>query len=208
MAAGPLSDGVGSYDEIDKVVHLPRLNQLEFVGRSARSGIISHLSLPTGVDVTLYADVISGQGGVTEHFLPPSLKHISMARNITAINFPVDTSNACPIGYIGPNRTIYIKASNAEAIKDVDDGSFSYEAIRSFQPVSATEVEKILFDGFQGHVDQHEASQAPLFAAFQLMESLRLIIFVDCSSQAFITVLQKTEPEVVCPSLPLPGMSI
>ena len=55
VAAGPLNDGVGSHSDADKVVHLPRLNRL---GRSVRSGIILHLSLPTRVYVTLNADVM------------------------------------------------------------------------------------------------------------------------------------------------------
>jgi hypothetical protein len=201
VAAGPLSEDVGSHDDLDKVVHLPHLNQLELVGRSARSGIISHLSLPVGVDVTLRADTMSSQDGVTEHFLPSSLEHIPMARNVTAINFSVTTSNICSIRYIGPNGTIYITASNAEAIEDTDDGGFSYEAIRSFQPISTMEVAKILFDGFQGYVSQPEASEAPHFAAFRSMENLCSITLVDCSSQMFIAVLQITEPEIICPSL-------
>lgn len=201
VAAGPLSDDAGSHDDLDKVVRLPRLNQLELVGRSARSGIIAHLSLPVGVDVTLRADVISSQDGITEHFLPPSLEHIPMARNITAVNFSITTSDICSLRYIGPNGTIYITASNAEAIEDIEDGGFSYEAIRSFQPISATEVEKILFDGFQGYVNQHEVSEAPHFLAFRTMQNLRSITLVDCSSQLFTTVLQITEPEIICPSL-------
>ncbi|KAF9651511.1 hypothetical protein BDM02DRAFT_3110625, partial [Thelephora ganbajun] len=201
VAAGPLSDDAGSHDDLDRVVHLPHLNQLEFVGRSARSGIISHLSLPAGVDVTLRADVMSSQDGITEQFLPSSLEHIPMARNVTAINFSITTSDICSLRYIGPNGTIYITASNAEAIEDVEDGSFSYEAIRSFQPISTAEVEKILFDGFQGHVSQHEVSDAPHFIAFRTMENLRSITLVDCSSQLFIAVLQITEPETICPSL-------
>ena len=201
VAAGPLSDDAGSHDDVNKVVHLPHLNQLELVGRSARSGIISHLSLPVGVDVTLRADVLLSQDGITEHFLPSSLEHIPMARDITAINFSITTSDICSLRYIGPNGTIYITASNAEAIEDVEDGSFSYEAIRSFQPISGTDVEKVLFDGFQGCVSQHEASEAPHFRAFRTMENLRSITLVDCSSQLFIAVLQITEPEIICPSL-------
>ena len=92
-------------------------------------------------------------------------------------------------------------ASNADAIEDVEDGGFSYEAIRSFQPISAIEVEKILFDGFQGYVSQHEAPEAPHFLAFQAMENLHSITLVDCSSQLFIVVLQVTDPEIICPSL-------
>ena len=201
VAAGPLSDDAGSHDELDKVVHLPHLNQLELVGRSARSGIISHLSLPVGVDVTLRADVAPSQDGITENFLPSSLEHIPMARNVTAINFSITTSDICSLRFIGPNGTIYITASNADAIEDVEDGGFSYEAIRSFQPISAIEVEKILFDGFQGYVSQHEAPEAPHFLAFQAMENLHSITLVDCSSQLFIAVLEVTDPEIICPSL-------
>ena len=201
VAAGPLSDDIGSHDEVDRVVHLPRLNQLELAGRSARSGIISHLSLPVGVDVTMRADVVSTRDGVTEHFLPSSLEHIPMARNVTAVNFSVTTSGICSIRYLGPNGTIYITASNAEAVDNEEDDRFSYEAIRSFQPVSTIGVEKILFDGFQVYADQRYASEAPHCAALRSMENLRSIILVDCSSQAFITVLQITEPEIICPSL-------
>lgn len=201
VAAGPLSDDAESQDDLDKVVHLPRLNQLELVGRSARSGIISYLSLPVGVDVTLRADVTSGKDGITEHFLPSSLEHIPMARNVTAINFSITTSEICSLRYIGPNGTIYITASNVEANEDVEGGSFSYEAIRSFQPITATEVEKILFDGFQGYVSQDEIPEAPHFLAFRTMKNLRSITLVDCSTQLFIAVLQATEPEITCPSL-------
>ena len=201
VAAGPLSDDVGSHDEVGKAVHLPRLCQLELVGRSAKSGIISHLYLPTGVDVTLRSDVVGGKDGVTEHFLPSSLERIPMARNVTAVNFSVTTSNVCSIRYIGPNGTIYITASNAEAIEDVDDGCFSHEAIRSFQPISATGVEKILLDGFRGEAKRHGIFETPHFVAFRSMENLRSIILVDCSTQVFIAVLQMTEPEIVCPSL-------
>ena len=201
VAAGPLSVDAGSHDDLDKVVHLPHLYQLELVGRSARSGIIAHLSLPIGVDVTLRADVISSQDGITEHFLPSSLEHIPMARNVTAVNFSIITSDICSLRYIGPNGTIYITASNAEAIEDIEDGGFSWEAIRSFQPISTTEVEKILFDGFQGYVNQHEVSEAPHFLAFRTMENLRSITLVDSSSLLFIAALQITEPEIICPSL-------
>jgi len=201
VVAGPLSSDAGSHDDLDRVVHLPCLNQLELVGRSVRSGIISHLSLPAGVDITLCADIISSQDGITKHFLPQSLEHIPMARSVTAINFSITTSDICSIRYIGPNGTIYIRASNAEAIEDLEDGGFSYEAIRSFQPISATEVEKILFDGFQPYISQHEVSKAPHFLAFRTMESLRSITLVDCSSQPFIAFLQITEPEIICPSL-------
>jgi hypothetical protein len=201
IAAGPLCDDAGSHDDLDKVVHLPRLNQLELAGRSARSGIISRLSLPVGVDVTLRADVISGQDGITERFLPSSLEHIPMARNVTAINFSVTTSDICSIRYMGPNGTIYITASNAEAIEDLDDGGFSNEAIRSLQPIPTTEVGKILFDGLQGHVNHHEIFEAPHFLALRSMENLRSITLVDCSSQMFITVLQIAKPEIICPSL-------
>ena len=201
VAAGPLSDDAGSHDDVDRVVHLPHLNQLELVGRSARTGIISHLSLPVGVDVTLRADVVSSREGITEHFLPSSLEHIPMARNVTAINFSITTSDICSLRYIGPNGTIYITASNAEAIEDLEDGSFSYEDIRSFQPISGTEVEKILFDGFQGYVGQYEASEAPQFQVFRTMENLSSITLFDCSSQSFIAILQTTEPEIICPSL-------
>ena len=148
VAAGPFCDEAGFDDDTDNIVHLPRLSQLELAGRSARSGIISHLSLPVGVDVTLRVDVMPSQDGVTRHFLPPSLEDIPMARNVTAINFWITTSDIRSPRYIGPNGTICITASNAEAIEDVEDGSFSYEAICSFQPISGTEVEKILFDGF------------------------------------------------------------
>lgn len=110
VAAGPLGDDVGSHDNVDKVVHLPHLNQLELVGRSARSGIISHLSLPVSAYVTLSADVVPSRDGVTENFLPSTLKHIPMARNVTAINFSVSTSCTCSIRYIGLNGTIYITA--------------------------------------------------------------------------------------------------
>ena len=201
VAAGPLSGEIGSQDEVERVVHLPRLSQLELVGRSARSGIISHLSLPVGVDVTMRADVVLTRDGVTEHFLPSSLEHIPMARNVTAVNFSAMTSGICSIRYIGPNGTIYITASNAEAVDNEDDDRFSYEAIRSFQPVSTMGIEKILFDGFQGYADQRYALDAPHCAALRSMENLRSIILVDCSSQAFITVLQITEPGIVCPSL-------
>jgi len=197
VAAGPLVDDIGSHDEVDRVVYLPRLNQLELAGRSARSGIISHLSLPVGVDVTMRADVVSTPDGVTKHFLPSSLEHIPMARNVTAVNFSATTSGICSIRYIGPNGTIYITASNAEATENEED-RFSYDAIRSFQPISSMGVEKILFDGFQVYASQRET---PHYVAFPSMENLRSITLVDCSSQAFITILQTTEPEIVCPSL-------
>jgi hypothetical protein len=66
------------------------------------------------------------QDGITEYFLPSSLEHIPMARNVTAINFSITTSDICSLRYIGPNGTIYITASNAEAIEDVEDGGFSF----------------------------------------------------------------------------------
>ena len=201
VAAGPLSDDAGSHDDLDKIVHLPRLKQLELVGRSARSGIIFHLSLPVGADVTLRADVAPSQDGITEHFLPSSVEHIPMARNVTAINFSITTSDLCSLRYIGPNGTILITASNAEAIEDVEDSLFSYEAIRSFQPISMTEVEKILIDGFQGYDNQLEASEAPYLVAFRTMEHLHSITLVDCSSQLFIAILQIAEPEIIFPSL-------
>ena len=201
VAAGPLNDGVGSHNDVDKVVHLPRLNRLELVGRSVRSGIIFHLSLPTGVYVTLHADVMSNENGVTEHFLPSSLEHIPMARNVTAINFSATTSNTCAIYYIGPNGTISIMASNAETIKDAEGGGFLYEAIRSFKPISTTEVEELLFDGFRGSVNKREASEAPYFLALQSMKNLLSLILVDCSTPLFIEVLQIMEPEIICPSL-------
>jgi hypothetical protein len=200
VAAGPLSDDAGSHDDLGKIVHLPHLNQLELVGRSARSGIICHLSLPIGADVTLRADVMSSQGGITEHFLPSSLEHIPMARNVTSINFSITTSDMCSLRYIGPNGTILITASNAEAIEDIEDGLFSYEAIRSFLPISTTEVDKILIDGFQQFCNQNEISHAH-FLAFRTMENLRSITLVDCSSQLFIAILQIAEPEIICPSL-------
>lgn len=201
VAAGPLSDDPRSHDDLDKIVHLPRLNQLELDGRSARSGIISHLSLPRGAGVILRADIILGQDGITEHFLPSSLEHIPMARNVTAINFSITTSDICSIRYIGPNGTILIKASNAEAIEDIEDDLFSHEAIRSFRPISTTEVEKILIDGFQKYDSQHESFDTPQFAAFRKMENLRSITLVDCSSQLFIAILQVAEPEIIFPLL-------
>lgn len=201
VAAGPLSDDAGSHDDLDKIIHLPRLSQLELVGRSARSGIICHLSLPIGVDVTLRADVASSQDGITEHFLPSSLDRIPMARNVTAINFSITTSDLCSLRYIGPNGTILITASNADAIEDVDDSLFSYEAIRSFQPIPTTEVEKLLIDGFQGYENAHEVFDAPHFVAFRTMENLRSITLVDCSSQLFFAILQSAEPEIIFPSL-------
>ena len=201
VAAGPLSDDPGSHDDLDKIVHLPRLSQLELIGRSARSGIICHLSLPVGADVTLRADVLSSQGGITELFLPSSLEHIPMARNVTAINFSINTSDMCSLRYIGPNGTILITASNAEAIEDIEDGLFSLEAILSFQPISTAEVKKILIDGFQGYYNQNEPPDAPYFIAFRTMENLRSITLVDCSSQLFIAILQTAEPEIIFPSL-------
>ncbi|KAF9792126.1 hypothetical protein BJ322DRAFT_15011 [Thelephora terrestris] len=198
VAAGPLCDDVESYDNLDKIVHLPRLSQLKLVGRSARSGIICHLALPVGADVTLRAGVMPSQDGITKHFLPSSLEHIPMARNVTVIRFTIDTADVCSLHYIGPNGTIYIEASNAVA---VEDGCFSYDAIRSFQPVSTIEVERILFNGFQGCVNQHEAFESPRFVAFRTMESLQSITLVDCPSQSLIAVLQPAKPEVVFPSL-------
>jgi len=195
-----MSDDIRSHDEVDRIVHLPRLNQLELAGRSALSGIISHLSLPIGVDVTMRAAIASTRDGVTELFLPSSLEHIPMARNVTAVNFSATTSGICSIRYIGPNGTIYITASNAEATENEEDDRFSYEAIRSFQPISTMDVEKILFDGFQVYVSQGEAPEAPHCVALRSMENLRSMILVDCSSQAF-SVLQIMEPEVICPSL-------
>ena len=200
VAAGPLSDDTGSHDEVDRVVHLPRLNQLELAGRSALSGIVSHLSLPAGVDMTMQADFVSTRDGATEHFLPSSLEHIPMARNVTAVNFSATTSGMCSIRYLGPNGTIYITASNVE-VTEHDDDRFLYDAIRSIQPISATGVEKILFDGFQVYTGQREPSEALHCVTFRSMENLRSIILVDCSTQAFITVLQLMEPEIICPSL-------
>ena len=124
VAAGPLSDNAGFHGDVDNVVHLPRLNQLEFIGRSARSGIISHLSLPVGADVTLRTDIISSQDGITEHFPPSSLEHLPMEINVIAINFSITTSDICSLRYIGPNGTIYITATNADTIKDVEGGNF------------------------------------------------------------------------------------
>lgn len=201
IAAGPLCDDAGSHDDLGKIVHLPRLNQLELVGRSARSGIICRLSLPVGADLTLRAEVKSTQGGITEHFLPSSLEHIPMARNVTSINFSITTPDLCSIRYIGPNGTILITASNAEAIEDIEDELFPYEAIRSLRPVSTAEVDKLLIDGFRGYDNQHETPHTPHFPAFRTMENLRSITLVDCSSQFFIAVLQTAEPEIICPSL-------
>ena len=200
-AAGPLSNDAGSQDDLYKIVHLPRLRQLKLVGCSVLSGIICHLSLPVGADVTLCADVMSGRDGITKHFLPSTLEHIPMARNITAINLSITASDMCSIRYMGANGTILITASNAEAIEDLEDDLFSYEAIRSFQPISTTDVEKILLDGFQGHDNQHQSSYAAHFIAFQKMENLRSITLVNCSSQLFIAILRTAEPGIICPSL-------
>lgn len=92
-------------------------------------------------------------------------------------------------------------ASNAETIKDAEGGGFLCEAIRSFKPISTTEVEELLFDGFRGSVNKREASEAPYFLALQSMKNLLSLILVDCSTPLFIEVLQITEPEIICPSL-------
>ena len=189
------------------MINLPRLRKLRLGDCPGKPGIIHHLVLPTGVEVSL------------KHYVPSSAIGIAIGLPLRMQNPPKFLTGFDRISFAegsqsvahfaGPYGTLYIRAPFvADRDPHNNPHDLATRCIYTFEPLDVSGVTEFLIENYSPmrRNSLESVQDSALHHCLRSLPKLRTLILVSCANATHFQALQMPDPDedgfsIVCPSL-------
>ena len=198
---GPFVDNAPSHHIVD----LPRLRKLRLGDCPSKPGMLHHLVLPPGIEVTLKPYIPSPVFGIAAD-LPLRLQSSpNLLTGIDRISFAEGSQSSAH--FAGPHGTLYIRAP-CVAGGDHNHHDLATRCIYTFEPLDVSGVTEFLIENYSPmrRNSLESVQDSSLHHCLRSLPKLRTLILVSCANATYFQALQMPDPDedgysIVCPSL-------
>ena len=189
------------------IVNLPRLRKLRLGDCPSKPGIVHHLTLPTGVEISLKHYIPSPAIGIVAD-LPLWIQNSpNSLTGIDRISFAEGSQTTTH--FAGPYGTLYVR-SPCIADEDIHNNphDLATRCIYTFEPLEVSGVTEFLIENYSPmrRNSLESVQDSALHHCLRSLPKLRTLILVSCANTTHFQVLQMPDPDedgfsMVCPSL-------
>ena len=188
------------------IVNLPRLRKLRLGDCPSKPGMLHHLVLPAGVEVTLKPCIPRHVNGIAAG-LPLQMENPpKLLTGMDRISFA--EGNQISVHFTGPHGTLYIRPSCAPDNHDYDPHELATRCICTFEPLDVSGVTEFLIENYTpARRNSLESVQdSALHHCLRSLPKLRTLILVSCANTTHFQALHVPDPDgdglsIVCPDL-------
>ena len=199
---GPFVDNAPS----SHIVNLPHLRKLRLGDCPSKPGMLHHLVLPAGVEVTLKPYIPSPIVGITAD-LPLRMQNPpNLLTEIDRISFA--EGSQISVHFTGPYGSLYVRATCSSGDNNYNPHELATRCIYTFKPLDVSGVTEFLIENYSPmRRNRLESVQdSPLHHCLRSLPKLRTLILVSCANTTHFQALQVPDPDedgfsVVCPGL-------
>jgi len=199
---GPFVDNSPS----DHTVNLPRLRKLRLGDCPSKPGMLHHLVLPAGVEVTLKPYIPNPVIGIAADLPLRTQKSPNLLTGIDRISFAEGSQTS--VHFAGPYGTLYIRAPcNADG-DDYSQHDHATRCIYTFEPLDVSGVTEFLIENYSPmrRNSLESVQDSEIHHCLRSLPKLRTLILVSCANATYFQALQMPDPDedgfsIVCPGL-------
>ena len=199
---GPFVDNAPSHHIVD----LPRLRKLRLGDCPSKPGMLHHLALPPGIEVTLKPYIPSPVFGIAAD-LPLRLQNSpNLLTGIDRISFAEGSQTSAH--FAGPHGTLYIRAPCVAGGDSYNHHDLATRCIYTFEPLDVSGVTEFLIENYSPmrRNSLESVQDSSLHHCLRSLPKLRTLILVSCANATHFQALQMPDPNedgysIVCPSL-------
>ena len=197
---GPFVDNAPSYH----IVNLPRLRKLRLGDCPSKPGMLHHLVLPAGVEVTLKPYIPSPFIGIAAD-LPLRMQNPpNILTGMDRISFA--EGSQISVHFTGPHGTLYIRAPHTPDDDDRNPHDLAARCIHTFEPLDVSGVTEFLIENYSPmrRNSLESVQDSALHHCLRSLPKLRTLILVSCANKTYFQALQVPDPNgdgfsIVCP---------
>ena len=203
---GPFVDNAPSHN----IVNLPHIRKLRLGDCPSKPGMLHHLVLPAGVEVTLKPYIPSPSFGIASD-LPLQLQNSpNFLTGIDRISFAEGSQSSAH--FTGPHGTLYIRAPCVPDEDNQNPHDLATRCIYTFEPLDVSGVTEFLIENYSPmRRNRLESVQdSALHHCLRSLPKLHTLILVSCANATHFQALQMPDPDpdtdangysIVCPNL-------
>lgn len=199
---GPFIDNAPSH----RTANLPRLRKLRLGDCPSKPGMLHHLVLPAGIEVTLKPYMPSPAIGIAAD-LPLRMQNSpNLLTGIDRISFAEGSQTS--VHFTGPYGTLYIRAPCSADDDDYHPHDLATRCIYTFEPLNVSGVTEFLVENYSPmrRNSLESVQDSALHHCLRSLPKLRTLILVSCANATHFQALQMPDPDedgfsIVCPSL-------
>jgi len=199
---GPFVDNAPSHH----IVNLPRLRKLRLGDCPSKPGMLHHLVLPAGVEVSLKPYIPSPAIGIAANLSLRMENSPNFLTGIDRISFAEGTQTS--VHFTGPYGTLYVRAPCIADEDHYDPHELATRCIHTFEPLDVSGVTEFLIENYSPmHRNSFESVQdSALHHCLRSLPKLHTLILVSCANVTYFQALQTPDPDeddfkIVCPDL-------
>lgn len=199
---GPFVDNTPS----NHIVNLPRLRKLRLGDCPSKPGIVHHLALPAGIEVSLKHYMPNPVVGIAAD-LPLRIQHSpNFLTGIDRISFAEGSQSSAH--FTGPHGTLYIRAPCIADEGNYGPHDLASRCIYTFEPLDVSGVTEFLIENYtpMRRNSLESVQDSGLHHCLRSLPKLHTLILVSCASATHFQALQMPDPDedgfsLVCPLL-------
>ena len=188
------------------IVTLPHLRKLRLGDCPSKPGILHHLVLPGGVEVSLKPFIPSSVIGIAADLLLRAPNPHNFLTKIDRISFAEGSQTS--VHFSGPHGTLYIRASCVMGRDDYDSHDLATRCIYTFEPLDVSGVTEFLIENYTPtrRNSLESVQDSGIHYCLRSLPKLRTLILVSCANATHFQALQMPDPDqdgfsIVCPGL-------
>lgn len=199
---GPFVDDALPHD----IVTLPRLRKLRLGDCPSKPGILHHLVLPTGVEVSLKAHIPNSGVGIAAELPLRAQNSPNFLTGIDRISFA--EGNHTNVHFTGPHGTLYIRAPSSTNGNEYNPHDLATRCIYTFEPLVVSGVTELLIENYSPtrRSRLESVQDSAIHHCLRSLPGLHTLILVSCANATHFQALQMPDPDedgfsIVCPRL-------
>lgn len=199
---GPFVDNAPAH----RIVNLPRLRKLRLGDCPTKPGILHHLVLPPGVEVSLRPYIPNPVIGIAADLSLRMQNSPSFLTGIDRISFAEGSQTS--VHFTGPYGTLYIRASCGADGADYDPHDLASRCIYTFEPLDVSEVREFLIENYSPtrRSSLESVQDSGIHNCLRSLPKLQTLTLVSCANATHFQALQMPDPDkdgfsIVCPGL-------
>ena len=187
-------------------VNLPHLRKLRLGDCPSKPGMLHHLVLPAGVEVTLKPYIPSPVIGIAAD-LPLRMQNPpNLLTGMDRISFA--EGSQISVHFTGPHGTLYIRAPCTSDDDDYNPHDLATRCIYTFEPLDVSGVTEFLIENYSPmrRNSLESVQDSALHHCLRSLPKLRTLILVSCANTTHFQALHMPDPDgdgfsIVCPGL-------
>jgi hypothetical protein len=188
------------------IVNLPHLRKLRLGDCPSKPGMLHHLVLPAGVEVSLKSYMPSPVIGIAAD-LP--LRIQNPPHILTGIDrISLAEGSQVSVHFTGPHGTLYIRAPCRSGDNRYNSHDLATRCIYTFEPLNVSGVTEFLIENYSPmrRNTLESVQDSALHHCLRSLPKLHTLILVSCANTTYFQALQMPDPNgdgfsIVCPRL-------